>query len=146
MLGIPVSMHSCKIFTYYWCVYLRFQQPRLYSVKWQDDYWIMNCKRCERPVTVAARSKAWTVFARSDVVIMDSNRTQGMDVWCVHVFFCVCVVLYLGRVLATSWSLVQGVLPIVNRSGDWKAARSHKGCRAIQTYKQTKSVKIEVVT
>jgi hypothetical protein len=33
---------------------------------------------------------------------------------------------------ATGWSLVQGVLPIVNRSGDWKTARAHKGCRAIQ--------------
>jgi hypothetical protein len=46
--------------------------------------------------------------------------------------FCVCAVLCLGRGLATSWSLVQGVLPIVNGSGDWKAARAHKGCRDIQ--------------
>jgi hypothetical protein len=27
--------------------------------------------------------------------------------------FCVCVVLYLGRGLATSWSLAQGILPTV---------------------------------
>jgi hypothetical protein len=46
--------------------------------------------------------------------------------------FSVCAVLCLGRGLATSWSLVQGVLPIVNRSGNWKAARAHKGYRAIQ--------------
>jgi hypothetical protein len=50
-------------------------------------------------VTVAARSKAWTVFARSDAGIVGSNLTQGMDV-CVRLF-CVCVVLCLGRGLAT---------------------------------------------
>jgi hypothetical protein len=37
-----------------------------------------------------------------------------MDVWCVCAFFFVCVVLCLGRGLATSWSPVQGVLPSVN--------------------------------
>jgi hypothetical protein len=34
--------------------------------------------------------------------------------------FCVCAVLCLGRGLVTSWSLVRGVLPIVNRSEDWR--------------------------
>jgi hypothetical protein len=34
------------------------------------------------------------------------------DVWCVYVFFCVCAVLCSGTGLATSWSLVQGVLPL----------------------------------
>jgi hypothetical protein len=34
---------------------------------------------------VAARSKAWTVFARSDGGIVGSNPTQGMDV-CVFVY------------------------------------------------------------
>jgi hypothetical protein len=46
--------------------------------------------------------------------------------------FCVCAVLCIGSGLATSWSLFQEVLPILNRSGDWKAARAHKGCRANQ--------------
>jgi hypothetical protein len=32
------------------------------------------------PVTVAERSKACTVFARSEAGIMGSNPTQGMDV------------------------------------------------------------------
>jgi hypothetical protein len=32
------------------------------------------------PVTVAGRSKACTVFARSEVGIVDSNPTQDMDV------------------------------------------------------------------
>jgi hypothetical protein len=38
------------------------------------------------PVTVAERPKAYTVFARSEAGIMDSNPTQGMDVQCL----CVC--------------------------------------------------------
>jgi hypothetical protein len=42
-------------------------------------------------VTVAERSKEWTVFARTDAVIVGSNPTQGMDVWCVYVFIlCLC--------------------------------------------------------
>jgi hypothetical protein len=45
--------------------------------------------------------------------------------------FCVCVVLCLGRGLATSWSLVQGVLPTVNDHETEKSeARVHGGCRA----------------
>jgi hypothetical protein len=33
------------------------------------------------PITVAARSKVWTVFARSNAGIVGSNPTQGMDVY-----------------------------------------------------------------
>jgi hypothetical protein len=43
-----------------------------------------------------------------------------MDVWCVCAFFCVCIVLCLGRGLATSWSPVQRVLPSVNLSRNWE--------------------------
>jgi hypothetical protein len=32
------------------------------------------------PITVAARSKAWTVFALSNAGIVGSNPIQGMDV------------------------------------------------------------------
>jgi hypothetical protein len=32
------------------------------------------------PVTIAERSKAWTVFARADAGTMVSNPNQGMDV------------------------------------------------------------------
>jgi hypothetical protein len=59
--------------------------------------------------TVAARSKAWTVFPRSNTAIMGSNPTQGMGI-CVRLF-CVCVALWVGSGLATDWSPVQGVLP-----------------------------------
>jgi hypothetical protein len=44
------------------------------------------------PITVAARSKAWTVFARSNTGIVGSNPTQDMDVcgiYSVFVLFCV---------------------------------------------------------
>jgi hypothetical protein len=34
-------------------------------------------------VTVAERSEAGTVFARSETGIVDSNPTQGMEVLCV---------------------------------------------------------------
>jgi hypothetical protein len=60
------------------------------------------------PVTVAARSKAWTVFARLNPGIMGSNPTQDMDVCCVYAF-----ILCLGSGLATGWSLNQEVLQSV---------------------------------
>jgi hypothetical protein len=66
------------------------------------------------PITVATRSEAWTVFARSNTGIVGSNPTQGVDV-CIVRLFCVCVVLCVGRGLATGWSTVQGVLPTVYR-------------------------------
>jgi hypothetical protein len=37
------------------------------------------------PITVAARSKTWIVFARSNTRIVGSNPTRGMDV-CVRLF------------------------------------------------------------
>jgi hypothetical protein len=78
------------------------------------------------PITVAARSKAWTVFARSNAVVVGSNPTQGIDV-CVRLF-CICVVLCVGRGLATGWSPVKGVLPTVYRMKKLKKRpRSNKG-------------------
>jgi hypothetical protein len=65
------------------------------------------------PVTVAARSKAYTVFSSSNAGILGSNPTQGMDVY-VRLFG-FCVVLCVGSGLATDWSPVQGVLPTVYR-------------------------------
>jgi hypothetical protein len=66
------------------------------------------------PITVAARSKAWTVFARSNTGIVSSNRTQGMDVFIVCIYS-VFVLSCVGRGLAAGWSPIQGVLPIVYR-------------------------------
>jgi hypothetical protein len=77
---------------------------------------------------VAARSKAWTVFARSNTGIVGSNATRGMHV-CVH-SFCVCAVLCVDSGLATGWSPVQRVLPTVYRLRNWKRGQSPKRCRA----------------
>jgi hypothetical protein len=45
------------------------------------------------PITAAAKSKAWTDFARSNAGIVGSISTQGMDVcmcvYSVFVLFCV---------------------------------------------------------
>jgi hypothetical protein len=65
------------------------------------------------PLTVAAQSKAWTVFARSDAGIVGSNPTQGMYV-CVRLFR-VCVVLCVDGGFATDWSPAQEVLSTVYR-------------------------------
>jgi hypothetical protein len=54
--------------------------------------------------TVAARSRAWIVFARSNAGIVRSNPTRGMDIYVDSVFV-------LGSSLATDWPLIQGVLP-----------------------------------
>jgi hypothetical protein len=58
-------------------------------------------------IPVAARSKAWTAFARSNTGIMGSNLIQDVDA-------CLCYsVFVLGSGLTTGWSPVQGVLPTV---------------------------------
>jgi hypothetical protein len=54
---------------------------------------------CDGPITVTARSKALTVFARSNAGIVGSNPTRGMDV-CVRLFF-VCVFLCVVSGLTT---------------------------------------------
>jgi hypothetical protein len=64
-------------------------------------------------ITVAARSKAWTVFAHSNAGIVVSNLTWGIDV-CVRLF-CVYAVLCVRSGLATGWFPVQEVLPTVYR-------------------------------
>jgi hypothetical protein len=93
-----------------YCTLQKVWQHFLHSCGWYNIRIIF----VSEPVTVAGRSEACTVFARSEAGIVGSNPTQGMDVWCVCTFFCECVVLCLGRGLATSWSLVQGVLPSAN--------------------------------
>jgi hypothetical protein len=75
-------------------------------------------------------AKARTLFARSNPGIVGSNPTQGMVV-CVRLF-CVCAVLCVGRGLATSWSLVQVVLPTVFRIRKLKSGQGpKKDCRAM---------------
>jgi hypothetical protein len=77
------------------------------------------------PISVATRSKAWTVFARSNTGIVGSNLTRGMNV-CVRLF-CVYAVLYVGSGLATGWSPVQGVLPTVYGLKNWNSGQDSQG-------------------
>jgi hypothetical protein len=83
-------------------------------------------------ITVAVRSKAWTVFERWNIGIVGSNPTQGMDVR-MHLF-CVCAVLCVGIGFATGWSPVQGVLSTVCRIKELKnRPKSNKG---LQNHRQ----------
>jgi hypothetical protein len=84
------------------------------------------------PITVAARSKVYTVFARLNTGVMGSNHTRGTDV-CVRLL---CVVLCVGSGLAKSCSPVQGVLPTVYRLRNWKRVQGPtKGWRATDRWK-----------
>jgi hypothetical protein len=72
------------------------------------------------PVTVAARSKAWTVLARtlgSWARIVGSNPTGGMDV-CLLLFW-----VYAGSGFAMGWSSVLGVLPTVLGLRNWSETK-----------------------
>jgi hypothetical protein len=74
-------------------------------------------KNCDKPVTAAAGSKAWTVFVLSNTGIVGSNPTQGMCV-CLRLF-CVCI----GSGFATGWSPVQGVLNTVLGLRNWSETK-----------------------
>jgi hypothetical protein len=82
------------------------------------------------PVTIPARSKACTVFARSEAGIVGSNPIQGMDVGCLCLF-CVCIVLYLGS-RPCDELITRPSSPTVckNDHETEKLARAHGGCRA----------------
>jgi hypothetical protein len=62
-------------------------------------------------VTLAEWSKAWTVLARLDAEIVGWNPTPGMDIYVYVYVYSMFVLSCIGRGLAMSWSLVQGVLP-----------------------------------
>jgi hypothetical protein len=61
-----------------------------------------------KPVTVAERSKACTVFARSEAGIVGSNHSQGMVVVFVCVCVCVCVRARVLQCLCTGNGLAMG--------------------------------------
>jgi hypothetical protein len=92
---------------------------------WQQNYYERWFK--SPPITVAAPSKARTVFARSNTGIVGSNPIRGMDV-SVRLF-CVYVALRVRSGLATGRLLVQGVLPTVYRLRNWKSDQGSQCCR-----------------
>jgi hypothetical protein len=63
----------------------------IYSGLWRRPYLDYTYIALNFAITLTARPKAWTVFARSNTGIVGSNPTQAMDV-CVCLF-CVCIVL-----------------------------------------------------
>jgi hypothetical protein len=63
----------------------------------------------QMPITVAERSEAWAVFARSNSGVVGTNPTRGMNV-CVCLF-CISVFLFVVNGLATAWSSVQKAVP-----------------------------------
>jgi hypothetical protein len=88
----------------------------------------------DKPITVASRSKACTVFARSNAGIVGSNPTQDMDL-CVRLF-CFCVVLCVGTCLATGWSPSKESYRLYKkRLRNWRRGQSPaKCCRAIDEW------------
>jgi hypothetical protein len=82
-------------------------------------FWLFFSPSSYMPVTVAEWSKAWTVLARLDAGIVGSNRTRVMDVYVYVYVYCMFVLFCVGRGLAMSWSLVQGVLPTVLDNLKW---------------------------
>jgi hypothetical protein len=82
------------------------------------------------PITVAARSRAWTVFARSNTGIVVSNPARGMYV-CVRLF---CVQL---AALRPADPPSKESYRLYKRSRNWKSGQGPtKGCRAIDRFVQ----------
>jgi hypothetical protein len=93
-----------------------------FSVKFDNIY---HLQLQQAPITVAARSKAWTVFACSNIGVMGSNPTRGMDV-CVPLL---CVWVAVSR-RANPPSKESYRLCIWLRK--WKSDQGPtKGCRAV---------------
>jgi hypothetical protein len=87
--------------------------------------YLFICSLFNEPITGTARSKAWTVFGRSNIGIVGPNPTRVMDV--PVRLFCVSVVLCVGTGLATGWSQGQDVLPTVYRLRNWKSDQGPQG-------------------
>jgi hypothetical protein len=82
------------------------------------------------PITVAAQSKAWTVFVLSKTGIVGSNPTLGMDV-CVRLF-CVCAVCAQVAALRRVHPPSKESYRLYIGSRNWKSGQGPtKGCRAI---------------
>jgi hypothetical protein len=83
-----------------------------------------------QPITLAARSKAWTVFARTNTGIVGSNPTLCMDV-CLRLF-CDYVVLCIVAALRRADPPSKLSYRLCKRSRNWKSWQGPtKGCRAI---------------
>jgi hypothetical protein len=117
-----------------YCALLLYHTKILRYVRWMNSVVEFYVRMVSwRPIKVAARSKAWTVFAPTHNVVMGSNSTRGMAVWVR--LFCVCVFLPVGSGLAMGWSSVRGVLPTVYRITELESGHGPKeGCRVIDDW------------
>jgi hypothetical protein len=77
-------------------------------------------------------------LARLDVGIMGSNPTRGMDVYVYVYVYYMFVLSCVGRGLAMSWSLIQGVLPYVYKRLRNQIA-GHAPVRAVKLLKEKSS-------
>jgi hypothetical protein len=68
------------------------------------SWYIFEARVSVLSITVTSRSKAWTVFARSNAGFVGSNPTQNMDVY--MSLFRIYVVLCVGSGFTTGWSPV----------------------------------------
>jgi hypothetical protein len=94
----------------------KFATGRVCEVSWQWRVPMKMKAMKERKLglhvlKVAAQSEEWSVFARSNTLVVSSNPFRCMDV-CLRLFS-VCAVLCVGRGLTTGWSPFRGVLPTV---------------------------------
>jgi hypothetical protein len=83
------------------------------------------------PITVAASHEPSSLSP--NIGIVGSNPIRVMDA-CVRLFF-LCGALCVGSGLAPSWHPVKRVLQAVYGLRNRKAAKVHKGCRAIDRYR-----------
>jgi hypothetical protein len=83
-------------------------------------FWMYSEYVHETPIAVAARYKAWTVFALTNAGIVGSNPTQGMDV-CLYLF-CVCVAVWVAAL----------------RRADSRSKESYRLCRRLRNWKSGK--------
>jgi hypothetical protein len=68
------------------CCWVTKHQPLRYADETSVLEYFEHYTMTLLPITVAAWSKAWTLFARSNTGIVGSNPTRGLDV-CVHSMF-----------------------------------------------------------
>jgi hypothetical protein len=90
------------------------------------------------PITVAAWSKAWTLFARASTATLGLNPTWGMDV---------CVVLCVEvAALRRADPLSKESYRLCRRTRNWKSGQGPtKGCRAIHRYSDLYTSRCETI-
>jgi hypothetical protein len=140
MISNLASFMNCDAIYYsYKCVIMKLiapQEPQsvdseMYFVKYRPYWGVLQMKCALLLITVAARLKAWTVFARSTAGSMPSNSTEVMDVCMVCNLFCVCV-FCVDRGLAKGSSPSKESCRLYIGSRKWKSGWGPtKGCRTI---------------